>query len=171
MDIARIENFVGALAIAVGDRIESVGRSHAGFGGEAPAAIVQIGTTPGLTIQALSSMLSLTHSATTRLIAKLAAEGIVIKSAGHDAREIRLGLTCKGEAIKTGILKARQGEISTLVRVLPEEAQQALGHLLERMLAAAPSDEAEAMRICRLCDEQACPQDHCPITTEASRTN
>jgi len=53
--------------------------------------------------------------------------------------------------------------------VLSKRDRQTLGRLLERMLSAAPSDEMDAMRICRMCDEQACPQQNCPVTTEASR--
>ncbi len=165
MSEARLQNFLGALATAVTDRLGAANERLAEFGGEAAAAVVQIGTVPNLTILMLSKALGLSHSATTRVVSKLALRGLVLKADGRDGREVALKLTDEGTALMERILVSRTAALSEFLSVLTKEEQLRLEDAFARMLGNAPRDEAEALRICRLCDERACPQDICPVTT------
>jgi DNA-binding MarR family transcriptional regulator len=164
----RLENLVGALSSVVTDRISAKAEDLIGMGGEAPAAIVQIGTVPGLTITQLGSSLGLTHSATVRVVAKLEAGKLVKKARGDDAREVRVTLTMTGERAMKKILGARENVLSTLLGTLTGEARQQFDTILTGLLRTVARDEDEAYRICRMCDENCCKGGPgCPVTTYA----
>jgi DNA-binding MarR family transcriptional regulator len=164
----RVENLVGALASVVTDRVSAKAETLIGMGGEAPAAIVQIGTIPGLTITQLGTSLGLTHSATVRVVAKLEAEKLVKKARGEDAREVRVTLSASGERAMKKILGARESVLSSLLSTLTVEARQQFDGLLTSLLRTVAKDEDEATRICRMCDENCCRGGPgCPVTTYA----
>jgi MarR family transcriptional repressor of emrRAB len=167
MNDARLENLLGALGFAISDRVNAASQALLGFGGEAAAAIVQTGTAPGLTILTLSRTINLSHSATTRIVAKLVQQKLMQKQHGEDGREVLLRLTGEGEQVMADILASRQAEISRLVSKLGQGDRRLLEQLVDKMLSGVPDDDAEALQICRLCDEQACPQDTCPVTPAA----
>jgi DNA-binding MarR family transcriptional regulator len=161
----RLENLTGALSVVLTDRINATAEEIVGMGGEAPAAIVQIGTMPNLTITMLGLALGLTHSATVRVVAKLEKARFVKKSRGEDAREVYVSLTPQGEKIMRKTLAARDAILAKCLRPLSDEQREALEGILDLVLRNAPSDEDDAVRICRMCDERCCPQDRCPVTT------
>src|SRR5690242_16745337 len=75
-DLARLANLLGAWSLAVSDRITAAAGVAAGRGGQAPAALVALDQfADGRTIEELSSVLGLTHSATVRLVDGLVADG------------------------------------------------------------------------------------------------
>jgi DNA-binding MarR family transcriptional regulator len=164
----RLENLMGALSVVISDRVNEKAETLIGMGGEAPAAVVQIGTLPGLTITSLGSALGLTHSATVRVVAKLEAEKLVKKARGEDAREVRVTLTTAGERSMKKILSARESVLSKLLSTLPMEARTQLDGLLTSLLRTVAGDEEEANRICRMCDENCCRGGPgCPVTSYA----
>lgn len=164
MSDARLENLLGALGFAISDRVNSATQSLLGFGGEAAAAIVQIGTTPGMTILVVSRAINLSHSATTRIVAKLVQQGLLAKRDGKDGREVLLHLSETGQSVMAKILASRQTEIARLISGLGCDDRRQLERLVDDMLSGAPRDDSEAMQICRLCNEEVCPQDTCPVT-------
>lgn len=165
MSQQRLQNLLGALSLAVVDRMNSENRNFSDFGGETAAAIVQIGTQPDLTIMSLCQTIGLTHSATTRVVGKLAERGIVVKTVGEDAREVRLSLSADGRDLMTAILNGRQKTLAGFLDALAPDEQSALERVFEKILSRAPRDEVDAHHICRLCNERVCPQDRCPVTT------
>ena len=167
MSDARLENLLGAMGFAISDRVNAATQSLLGFGGEAAAAIVQIGTTPGATILVVSRAINLSHSATTRIVAKLVQQGLLAKRDGKDGREVLLHLSEAGQAVMTQILASRQAEIARLISALGPDQRRELERLVETMLSGAPRDDVEAMQICRLCNEGVCPQDTCPVTPQS----
>lgn len=163
----RLENLAGALSVAISDRVNGAAEELVGMGGEAPAAIVQIGTNPGLTITALGSALGLTHSATVRVVAKLERSKLVRKVRGEDAREVCVSLSAAGEKMMNRILTARETVIAKIMKPLDEAQRGVLTDLLVAVLNRIARDDSEAERICRMCDEQCCKADGCPVTAYA----
>ena len=163
----RVENLAGAFSVAVTDRVNAAAEDIVGMGGEAPAAIIQIGTMPGLTITTLGTALGLTHSATVRVVAKLELHKLVRKARGDDAREVRVTLSPTGERMMKKLLAARDTALHKILKPLVLADRIELERLLELVLRRVPMDEDEAFRICRMCDESCCPQDSCPVTTYA----
>jgi MarR family transcriptional regulator, negative regulator of the multidrug operon emrRAB len=161
----RLENLIGALAVAITDRVNEAAEEIVGMGGEAPAAIVQIGTMPGLTITVLGSALGLTHSATVRVVAKLERSKLVKKVRGDDAREVCVSLSPSGEKLMGRILVARETVIAKLLKPLDKAQRVTLDELFTLVLARAPRDGADAERIARMCDPKAWSDKGSPLAS------
>jgi MarR family transcriptional regulator, negative regulator of the multidrug operon emrRAB len=161
----RLENMAGALSVAISDRVHAAAEDLVGMGGEAPAAIVQVGTSPGLTITTLGGALGLTHSATVRVVAKLERAKLVRKVRGDDAREVCVSLTAAGEKLQGKIAAAREAVIAKVLKPLDETQRTTLTELLVSVLNKVAKDEGDGERICRMCDEGGCKQDGCPVTS------
>src|ERR671915_2576338 len=93
--VAREANLVGALALAVGDRIAEAADPAAG-GWAAEALVTLAGTGAGGTIDALAKVVGLTHSGTVRLVDRLVRAGPVERRVGADPRAGALDLTPPG---------------------------------------------------------------------------
>ncbi|MBB3656484.1 DNA-binding MarR family transcriptional regulator [Rhizobium sp. BK650] len=160
----RLPNLIGALSVAVDDRVNKAFAGVTALGGEAPAAIIQIGQMPNLTISNLSRILGLSHSATVRIVSKLLEGGLLVKDRQDgDARNISLNLTTKGAALMSSLLSTRLNIIASIADTLPASKKAELEDLLAMLLGGFAKTHDDAVRICRLCDEQACPQDACPV--------
>ena len=93
-------NILGALSLLIQDRVESAWQSDLGLSPTAAAALVQIDNEPGSSIEAVAGRIGLTHSATVRVIDKLAERGLVEKDrARQDARAQSLKLSKAGKRI------------------------------------------------------------------------
>lgn len=163
-DIARTGNLLGALALAIADELRDATEQAAGQGGMAPAALVQVGSAPGQSIDHLRRSLGLSHSATVRVVMQMEAKGWVLKSrsSAADARVATLSLTASGRAAMSKVLAARRRRLEKLVNALPAAARQQLTSLLEQLLPRLVHAPDMSEIICRLCDLRACPQDQCP---------
>src|SRR3569623_1664930 len=93
---AGIANLLGALSLAVMDRIEQGARDVVGRGGETPAALVVIGYGQGMTNDQLRRILGLSHSGTVRLVDRLVSDQLVERRPAKDGREVALFLTATG---------------------------------------------------------------------------
>lgn len=165
-DLARLDNTFGAMSLACVDKMERAFLDHGGRGPSATAAIVKIGTEPGLSIEQLRRMLALSHSATVRLVDQLAADGLVVrKGAGAGDRRARaLTLTPEGEAAFAQSLAARRAVLARATQVLSPDEKRLLGSLIGKILPALvdPGDDSEV--VCRICDEGVCVPACCPVT-------
>ena len=163
-DIARTGNLLGAFALIMNDKMRAATEKAIGQGGMIPAALVQIGSVPGQSINNLRRSLGLSHSATVRVVMHMEQKGWVLKSRSHeqDARMATLNLTASGQTAMSLILAERKQLLETLVKTLPQTAQLQLGCLLEHMLPQLVESLADAEQACRLCDMHVCPQDRCP---------
>ena len=160
----RLENLLGVLALALADQMTQATATAAGQGGGAPAALVQIADHPDLTIEELRRRIGLTHSAAVRLVDRLAARGLVLRSRDQaDARTARLRLTAPGMTQADAVLTARSKAIATIVRRLPPNRRRDLESLLDEMLMDMPSTSEHGTRLCRLCCLRDCPADRCPV--------
>lgn len=181
-ELARLANLLGAWSLAVSDRITAATAAAAGRGGQAPGALVALDQfAEGGTIEELSAVLGLTHSATVRLLDGLAADGHVARRRGSgDRRAVAIRLTPSGRAAARRIIQARGEAVQEVLAGLTGAQRRALTAMAERLtgdLAALRLEERRAGQappggwLCRLCDFAACgrPEGRCPAAARAAR--
>lgn len=97
-------------------------------------------------------------------------EGLLERRSGADRRTLSLHLTAAGERAASELLSRRTRSQRSLLEVLEPDEQAALEPLLERLVAGMADDRPRALRVCRLCDREACTSEQgCPLdhTTQA----
>lgn len=146
---------LGALAIGISDRLVEAAEHIMGHTGEAAAAIVQIGLTPGLNIRKLSKILALSHSATVRLTMRLASSGYLLRHAGNDRREVGLTLTGSGKAAMRLLQKEHGQILATAINDLAPSDLNHFSHCLRLILKRLPRNSVESIRIYRYCSKSA----------------
>ncbi|WP_235548331.1 MarR family winged helix-turn-helix transcriptional regulator [Noviherbaspirillum sp. Root189] len=164
-----IANLLGALSLAVMDRIEQGARAAIGHGGETPAALIVIGYGSGITNEKLRRILGLSHSGTVRLVDRLVLDELVERRPGKDGREIALHLTTKGAAARKDLLTSRISAVTAFVDVLSSAERKRLGELIRDVLARQDTSELDRFTICRMCDNRVCT--NCPLPTTKSKTD
>ncbi|TKV70453.1 MarR family winged helix-turn-helix transcriptional regulator [Rhizobium sp. AU243] len=162
-------NLLGALALSLTDEILAASRRISGLSPSACAAVVTLGPYPDTTIKLLARALGLTHSVTVRLVDDLVANGLIKRQPGRDRREVTLRLTAKGGALRARIISARSAVLDEALGALDAPSKQGLGDALAAMLTRLTRDRARADHMCRLCDENTCVPDFCPVEREAVR--
>lgn len=159
--IDRTANLLGAVGLAVADRIEQVARDVLGHAGETPAALVVIGYGTGPSNEGLRRILKLSHPGAVRLIDRLVADGLVMRRQGRDKRQIALYLTKRGETLREALLEQRLATVRALLSSLTAAEQKAFAGLLRKMLSKVGITDLERCTLCRLCDDRVCVD--CPI--------
>lgn len=167
-EIRRTSNLLGAAVLGLHDELKQTVEKRSGHSGEAAAALCALGHQPGLSNDALSRLLGLTHTGTVRLIDRLAADGLVERrTAAHDKRGVALSLTAAGESVRRNMLDDREAALAPLVSRLSTREQTTLATLLGKLLSAVSRDDTHKLRICRLCDGGVCTD--CPILVPVAR--
>jgi MarR family transcriptional regulator, negative regulator of the multidrug operon emrRAB len=167
---ARGANLLGAVSLAVADRVRAVAERGAGHGGSAPAALVSLaGYLDGSPIDSVRGPLGLTHSATVRVVDRLVAAGLARRRGGTDRRSVAVELTAPGRAAAAAAVRARGQALEEALAALDPVERGELARLHEKVLAALTDGRAAAGHICRLCDSHACghEQGRCPVTRAA----
>jgi MarR family transcriptional repressor of emrRAB len=170
--VAREANLVGALGLAVADRVGEA--AEPGAGGSAAEALVALhGAGAGGTIDALARVVGLTHSGAVRLVDRLSRTGLVERRMGADQRSAALYLTPAGRRTARRVLARREAAVQAVLAPLTRAERDALTRIAEKLLGelgAAPGGER---RLCRLCDVEACgrPRGRCPVAAAARRTS
>jgi DNA-binding MarR family transcriptional regulator len=170
VESAREANLLGALSLAVVDRLRAATESGASQGGSAPAALISLaGYLEGRPIDALRDPLGLTHSAAVRVVDRLAGGGLVRRSRGDDRRSVAVELTPAGRDAAERALAARAEALERALGVLSVAERAELARLHEKLLTAMTDGRASARHTCRLCDSEACGhhQGRCPVTRGA----
>jgi DNA-binding MarR family transcriptional regulator len=160
----RTTNLLGAVGLAVADRIESAARGILSHAGETPAAMVVIGYGLGPSNDQLRRILGLSHPGTVRLVDRLVADGLVERRQGRDKRAIALHLTGQGKVLREELLLGRLAAIRPLLAPLADEEQNTFAALLHKILASMETTDAERCTLCRLCDNRVC--NDCPIPAD-----
>ena len=156
-------NLLGATGLAVKDALDRTASSVTGLQGEAPAALLTIGTRPGRPIEDLRRALDLSHSGTVRLVARLQRRDWVKRVAAKDGREVRLHLTGAGEVVVHRLLAARRAALEVMLAAVPEEDRPYLKRGLSRLLGKLASTREQAWHVCRLCEHGVCRGESCPV--------
>ena len=164
-------NVVGALVVALGDRMRDAAEEAAGMRGAFPAALVALHEwAGGRTIETLAGGLRLSHSRTVRVIDRLEAAGLATRSPDPaDGRGVLVALTPAGRRAGQHVLEARATALETALRSLGDGHRRELAALAERLLADATTGRRAARALCRLCDAHACGhhEGRCPVTRAA----
>lgn len=164
MTEAKIENLVGALALALADDLLRAAQNHVNLSAPA-AAIALVSHAPGMTIDELSRALGLSHPGAVRLVDRLEQGGLLIRSrSADDGRAIALSLTQSGVDVCRRILESRQNTLSHALATLSQPDRETLGRLAETMLRGLVTGADHAAQVCRLCDPHACRE--CPVEAE-----
>jgi DNA-binding MarR family transcriptional regulator len=169
-DLARGANLLGAVALAVTDRVRAAAERGATQGGSAPAALISLaGYLEGSPIDAVRGPLALTHSATVRLVDRLVAAGLAQRSEGPDRRSVAVELTAEGRRAAAEAVRARAEALEEALAGLDPGERAELARLHAKVLGALTDGRATAGHICRLCDAHACghEQGRCPVTQAA----
>jgi DNA-binding MarR family transcriptional regulator len=167
MSRLRTANLLGALACEIAERVDLMLKGHPNASDSAAAALNIIGFYEGCSNNALSRALKLSHTTTVRLIDKLAAQGLVERRQGTDRRAVSLFLTKRGREQARAVVKDRCQALGQIVDVLNERQREQFDKLAEILLRSMTISAEEADHICRLCDENACPSEQCPVHQEA----
>ena len=169
-DLARGANLLGAVSLAVTDRIRVAAERGAEQGGSAPAALISLaGYLDGSPIDAVRSPLALTHSATVRLVDRLVAAGLAQRREGRDRRSVAVELTPAGHSAAAEAVKARAEALEEALADLDPAERTELARLHAKVLGTLTEGRASAGHICRLCDSHACGHEEgrCPVTQAA----
>jgi DNA-binding MarR family transcriptional regulator len=179
-ELVRLANLLGAWSLAVSDQVTAAAAAAAGRGGQAPAALVSLDQfAEGSTIEQLSGVLGLTHSATVRLVDALVADGHAVRRRRRgDGRAVAIVLTRSGRAAAQRVTRARRRAVQDMLGGLSGAQRRALTAMAERLtgdVAAlrleqrAAGDLPAGGWLCRLCDFEACgrPAGRCPAAARA----
>jgi DNA-binding MarR family transcriptional regulator len=170
--VARLENLLGAFALALTDRLLDAGPASAGSASER-AALVTLHAHAERPVSWLGQVLGLTSSGGTRLVDRLVARGWVTRApGGRDARSRQLTLSAAGRDQARAVLYARAEAMAGAVRGLSEADRAEFERLLGLVVRGLAADVSEALRVCRLCDRGACASggSGCPLVNPASGT-
>lgn len=159
-----ISNLIGTFATSVSNDIE---KQIAELGGRSlshEAALVTIYNHPNETIDVLSKVLGLTHSGAVRLINTLEKEELVERRKSvKDARSVVLCVTDKGSQRVELVLASRETATSKILNNFNDEQKQSFLSLIEIALSSLTSEQIEARKICKLCNEGVCRKQGCPV--------
>jgi MarR family transcriptional repressor of emrRAB len=169
---AREANLLGALAVAVVDRMELAVTSATGLSGSAPAALITLDSPAGgTTLSALCAALALSHSGAVRLVDRLVATGLVERRRGRDQRSLELALTPAGRRSVRQIHAARESACDSLLRLLTADQRSVLTGGQTALLGRLEERPADTGWICRLCDRHSCRHGAggCPVESGTLR--
>ncbi len=160
------ENLLGALALAVVDRVTEAIGDAAGHSISSAAAVSALHhLLDGPSIERLSQVLGLTHSGTVRLVDRLEDDGYVRRERGPDGRSAAVSLTPAGREVAAGVRAARGQVLHDALAPLDPAEQQVFGELVGRILVGMMREPGATRWTCRLCDTDACGRytGGCPI--------
>ena len=159
-------NLLGALALAIADRVDAEMMMELNRSGASASALVFLGYVPGLSVQVLSRVLQLSHPGTVRLIDRLEEDGHVERRECEDGRAVALHLTRKGKRLRERLMQRRLDVLEPALDILTKDERRAFGNLLAKVLSSLPENELDKHHICRLCSVGVCSSD-CPIPGNA----
>jgi DNA-binding MarR family transcriptional regulator len=159
-------NLLGALVLALSDRMGEATSAAAGGSGELAAALSSLEDFLGSpTIGLLREVLGLTPSGAVRLTDRLEALGYVHRSTGKDARSRHVVLTASGHRAARNVRRARAGVLESALAPLSSNEQAELDALVAKALLGLKREPGATRWTCRLCDTKACGRDEgrCPF--------
>jgi len=163
-------NRLGALALAVGDRMQEAAAGQAGHSDSAAAALsalVHILDRPS--VDHLRRLLGLTSSGTVRLLDRLQEHGYIKRVPGRDGRETAITLTAAGRRAAGRVTKARAQVLEEALAPLSAGERETLDAALSKILVGLMREPGAVRWTCRLCDTHACGRyvGGCPVGNAA----
>jgi DNA-binding MarR family transcriptional regulator len=163
-------NLLGALALAVSDRLEGAATEAAGLSENdavALSALHHFLDSPRVDL--LAQVLGLTSSGTVRLVDRLEHAGLARRVTGADGRVTSVALTAAGRRRAQAVTRARMELIEHALGALTSSERRQFGELAGKILAGLIRPPGATRWTCRLCDLVACgrPEGHCPVSEAA----
>ncbi|MDY0874232.1 MarR family winged helix-turn-helix transcriptional regulator [Dongia rigui] len=165
----RTANLLGALSLMLSDAMTDELGGLTDICDSDCAALIVIEQNPGITVDRLAKIVRLSQPGAVRMINRLVEEGRVERQTGIDRRARPLGLTAEGQRMVRAMLLGREKVLRAPLDALTDDERRSLEHLIEKMLQSMVTDEVASDTACRLCDDNACPQDRCPLAPNCSR--
>jgi MarR family transcriptional regulator, negative regulator of the multidrug operon emrRAB len=177
---AHLINVLGALTVALSDRIRTEMAEVLASTGSAPTAVVVLEQLlAGRSTHELSQATGLTHSGAVRLVDRLVDDGLAERRQGRDGRSGAVVLTPAGRAVSRRLSQARERAIASSLASLAAEEREVLGDLVDRLVTALTTTRLDARGrgedprgwLCRLCDVAACGRSagRCPAANAAGQ--
>jgi MarR family transcriptional regulator, negative regulator of the multidrug operon emrRAB len=167
---SRTLNMLGALALALADRIATRAEAASSLHDSSASALVVIANHPGEPIDAIRRVLGLTHSGAVRLVDGLEAAGLVERRrSDRDARAIALWATPSGKRTASQIVAARAELLEPVLASISKGDRKTIARFLETALAELTDSRDRALSICRFCAEGTCRPLGCPVEQAALR--
>lgn len=158
----RAANLTGALAVALTDELREEMNSDS-------AALVTLSERSGLTVEFLSGVIGLSHSATVRLIDRLSGHGLLERGPGPDARSISVRLTPRGRRRAARLRLRREEVLTNALTSLNERERRQISRLVDKLLAGMTGSRSQARFTCRVCDHGVCQAEiGCPVDRAAT---
>lgn len=163
--VRQVSNVLGALVLALSDRLEEAvveAASQSENGGAALSALHHFLEAPR--IELLAQVLGLSPSGTVRLVDRLESEGYVRRSTGDDGRVTLVALTAAGRRRAEAITRSRTTLFEDALSPLSDDERLRLGALVGKVLAGLVRPPGATRWTCRLCDVGRCGRalGHCP---------
>jgi len=165
-------NLLGALSLAVSDRMSEAVAAAAGQSQTAAAALSALHHfLDAPSVDLLRQVLGLTSSGTVRLLDRLQASGYVTRGAGRDGRSTAVALTPVGREAAERVSAARARLLEDTLAPLSDAERATFEQLVSKLLVGLMREPGAVRWTCRLCDTGTCraePGD-CPLRIEARR--
>jgi MarR family transcriptional regulator, negative regulator of the multidrug operon emrRAB len=162
-DELRDLNVIGAFALALADDFKGAMEDLAEGNESACAALIVIGQESGLSVDRLSKILKLSQPGTVRLVDRLASAKLVERKTGTDRRSVALRLTEAGKRQVKSLLVGRRHALAQALRGLDDWERSTLTAIASKVLRGLEHSDVECDRRCRLCDDNSCPNETCPM--------
>ncbi len=179
-DDARLANLLGALTLALGDRMRESTEAAAAHTDAAPAALVALSQSlGGGSIDRLRSAVGLTPSGAVRLVDRLVADGLVERRPAADRRAVSLVLTRSGRQAARRVRSARARSLAEPLAALSVAERATLTRLSEKLVRGVVAERLDGRErgdppaggwLCRMCDFAACGRadGRCPAASTAA---
>lgn len=170
----RAANLLGALSLAMTDRMAGVMQGTVAASATAAAALSALGDfLDGASVDLLSQVLGLTSSGTVRLVDRLSAAGYVRRAPGADARTTSIVLTEAGRRVAADAAAARADLLADALAGLTADERRVFEGVTGRALAAMVRGPGATRWICRLCDTTTCgrAEGKCPVANASAATD
>lgn len=168
----RTANLLGALSLAVANRMDEASKSAVPHAGNAAVALSAMHFfLDGATLTELAAVIGLSPSGATRLVDRLVEDGAVRRGPGRDGRETLLFLTSRGSHLARGVAGARAGVLADALAPLTEVERKTLEGIISKLLVELIRPPGATRWLCRFCDTEICGLEtaECPVTRSAQQ--
>jgi DNA-binding MarR family transcriptional regulator len=159
-------NLLGALVLALSDRLEGAVTDAAGLAESDAAALSALHHfLESPRVDEIARVLGLSSSGAVRLVDRLEDAGVARRSGGADRRVTSLALTAAGRRRAQAVTRARGDLMEAALAALTPSERRQFGELAGKLLAGLIRPPGATRWTCRLCDVVACgrPQSRCPV--------
>jgi DNA-binding MarR family transcriptional regulator len=165
-------NAIGAMVVALGDRLRAATEAAAEMPASFPAALSALRMwAGGQPVDVLADGLRLSHSRAVRVVDRLEEHGLARRRRSpDDGRAVLVDLTAAGRRAADRVVAARAQALEEALAGLTDDQREALGEIAAAVLGDVTTGRRAARGICRLCDAHACGHDdgRCPVTRAAN---